>query len=120
MKTKLVHIRSIAILIVILFSACNSNTKQDTMEDKEITVTGIAQNGKAGALVLINSGETYYIGGLASWDDSIIGKNVKVTGIIQTETFKEEDLKDETGAWKQGMIGDKLTILKPEWKVVED
>jgi len=89
------------------------------MEEKQITITGTAYNGKGGALVQTESGETYYIGGIDYWEDDILEKQVEVKGFIQTETFKEEDLKDETGAWKQGMVGNKTTVLKAKWTVVD-
>ena len=60
----------------------------------------------------------YYMEGIDSWDDAIYNKTLKVNGILKVETFKEEDLKNEKGEWKQGMIGEKLTIQNPNWEIV--
>ncbi len=119
MRTKLSLIKLVVISAIVLFSSCNSENKQDPMKEKQIIVTGIAHNGKGGALIISENGETYYIGGLDYWEDSIISKEVEVKGFVQSENFKEEDLKDEDGAWTQGMVGEKLSILKPEWKLIE-
>ena len=90
------------------------------MNEKEITISGTAYNAKGGALIITENDETYYIGGLDFWEDSLLEKTVEVTGFIQTENFKEEDIKDDKGAWKQGMIGEKLTIIKAKWKLSEN
>lgn len=119
MRTKFSPNKLLVILTIVIFSSCNSENKQDTMKEKQISVSGIAQNGKGGALIITGNGETYYISGLDYWEDTIIGKEVEVKGFIQSENFKEEDLKDKDGAWTQGMVGEKLSILKPEWKVIE-
>lgn len=108
--------------LLLIFALINCNTEetnQETMKEKVINITGTAYNGKGGALIITENNETYYIGGLDSWEDSVLEKEVEVNGFIRTEIFSEDDLKDETGAWKQGMIGEKLTILKAQWNVIE-
>jgi len=82
------------------------------MEKTKITVVGIAHNSKAGAMILTDNNEVYYIAGLDDWKNKFYEKRVKVSGFIKTENFKEEDLKNEKGEWVQGMVGDKLTILE--------
>jgi len=89
------------------------------MEKTKITVVGIAHNSKAGAMILTDNNEVYYIAGLDDWKNKFYEKRVKVSGFIKTENFKEEDLKNEKGEWVQGMVGDKLTILEAEWELVE-
>ena len=89
------------------------------METSEIKVTGIAKNGKAGAILLTSEDEVYYIEGVHSWEEAIYNKKIEVTGKIQQETFEEEALKNEKGEYSQGMMGEKKTILSPTWKLIE-
>ena len=82
-----------------------------------ITVTGTALNAKMGA-ILQTEKDIYYISDLSFWSDSLYNKNVEVIGILNIETYKEEDLKDEYGNWKQGMVGEKRTILMLSCKII--
>ena len=89
------------------------------MKKTKITEVGIAQNSKAGAMILTDKNRIFYIAGLGYWDDEFYEKKVKVSGFINTENFKEKDLKNENGEWVQGMIGDKRSILEAGWELVK-
>ena len=89
------------------------------MEKPIITIVGIAHNSKAGAMILTDSNEVYYITGLDDWNDDFFEKRIKVSGFLNTENFKEEDLKNEKGEWVQGMVGDKRSILEAKWELVD-
>ena len=91
----------------------------DTSKSRNITVTGTAYNAKGGAILRTDEGSVYYIEGLDSWEMDIPGKKVSVIGILKTENFKEKDLKNEKGEWTQGMIGEKLSLVKAKWKLLE-
>jgi len=82
-----------------------------------VTVTGTALNAKLGA-ILQTEKEIFYINDLSFWPDSLYSKKVEVKGLLKIETYKEEDLKDENGNWKQGMTGEKKTILLPSYKII--
>lgn len=110
-------IKLILSILVIIISSCNSSSTEGLMKENKINIIGKAYNGKGGALIITETNETYYIEGLDSWEDSMLEKNIEITGYIYSENFKEEDLKDETGAWKQGMIGEKLSVKKAKWKL---
>ena len=90
------------------------------MKDNEVTIIGIAHNGKGGSLLLTEANDVYYMDGIDFRDEIIFGKKIKVTGILVLETFKEEDLKNENGAWKQGVKGEKKTIQISDWEIVEN
>ncbi len=90
------------------------------MENIKVTVIGTAHNSKAGAIILTDSNEVFYIAGLDEWIDKFHEKKVKVRGFINTENFKEEDLKNKKGEWVQGMVGDKRSILEAEWALFEE
>lgn len=81
-----------------------------------ITITGVADNAKAGAFVLSKAdGKAYYLEGIHSWDDKIKGKTIKVSG----ELFVEKREKSKDGILRQEIIGEKLTLLKPKWEFVK-
>ena len=106
----------IIFLTLILLVACNAkNTNHGEMENESITVTGIAKNGKEGALVLTDNGP-YYIQGLETWEESILNKEVEVTGVLRIENADKEDLRTETGEWKSGTEGDRMIIEEAMWK----
>lgn len=90
------------------------------MEKTKVTVIGVAHNSKAGAMILTEAKEVYYIAGLEAWNDDLFEKRVKVRGYLNTENFKEKDLKNKKGEWVQGMIGDKHSILEAEWELIEN
>lgn len=95
-----------------VFSQGNSTTRS------HISVTGTAFDAKAGAVVVDEKGQTYYIENLSSWPDNFINKHVAVTGTLHKETFRQEDLKNDKGEWSQGMAGEKFTIIKPKWEII--
>jgi hypothetical protein len=84
-----------------------------------ISVKGKAMNAKAGAVVTQENDHDYYIEELHAWPDSAYGKTVEVTGTLHIQTFTEEDLKDEEGNWKQGMLGDQYIIRNAKWKLAD-
>ena len=85
------------------------------MEGQTVTVIGIAQNGKDGALVLTEAGEAYYVDGLSAWDEKMHRKQVGVTGILKIETFNEENLVNEKGERSAGTTGMKKIIQQATW-----
>ena len=89
------------------------------MEDQNITVIGIARNGKDGALVLTKNDSVYYVDGLEFWEESINGKEVSIMGVLKIESLSANEMKNEEGEWKAGVVGDKKTIRNAKWKVVE-
>lgn len=98
------------------FSILTVNAQNGNSEGEPIVILGKAQNAKAGAVVLTPERKVYYLEGIDSWDTEMLGKEVEVTGQLKVETFRSEDLQNENGEWVQGMVGEKLIILKPEWK----
>ena len=112
----------IVIIIFVVSTSCSYKHIKKTlspMEKTKVTVIGVAHNSKAGAMILTEAKEVYYIAGLEVWDDYLFEKRVKVRGYLNTENFKEEDLKNEKGEWVQGMVGEKRSLLEAEWELVE-
>ena len=109
----------LAIVVSVLFYGCYNGKPKDNMEDQNITVIGIARNGKDGALVLTKEDSVYYVDGLEFWDDSINGNEISVTGILKIESLSTNEMKNEKDEWKAGVVGDKKIIYHATWKVIE-
>jgi hypothetical protein len=86
---------TIKLIILITFLSCSNIGKKD------IIVVGQAFDAKAG---------------LASWNDSIYGKVVRVKGKLLIEKFEPQK---EGEPEKQQIVGIKMTILKPKWELVK-
>jgi hypothetical protein len=89
------------------------------MKDQGNTITGLALNGKRGALIKTSEGEVFYIEGLSAWTSDINSKRVMVTGNLITETVTEEELKNEQGEWKQGIAGKINVIQNAKWTILK-
>jgi len=117
-----------ATLTIVLFAftmslGCKSKssvTNENTIvASSDITIVGVAENAKWGAIVLGEDKKTYYIDGLDSWDDSYYKKKVKVSGKLSKTEHKAEDLKNEKGEHVQGMVGTQLIITEAKWEFFE-
>lgn len=101
--------------LVLIISACAS-----TKEVKHFTIIGVAENMKAGAFV-VNYEEQrgYYVEGIHRWEESIIGKKIKVSGELVTTKLKRKPKIQ--GIAPQQIIGKtKKTIYNPKWELVPD
>lgn len=76
----------------------------------------MANDAKAGAVVVADDKKFYYVDGLVSWDKKFYGKKVKVTGerIIENNVRHKNDT-----AQVQEIVGIKRIIKKPKWTLVE-
>jgi hypothetical protein len=52
-------------------------------ENQEVSVTGTAENAKAGALIMIRDDYAILIRGLPEWNEETTGKTVKVDAIVR-------------------------------------
>ena len=106
--------------MAVLFISCHPNNKSNSsdMKDQEITIIGIARNGKGNALIVTKESVVYYIDGLDSWETAVQGKEISVTGILTVETLTEADLKNEQGEWKQGVAGERKIVNKARWQFI--
>lgn len=86
---------------------------------EKITLTGIARNGKGGALLQTTDG-VFYIDGLTAWNEGLLNQQVEVTGSVEMEKVDEQDLISDAGEWRAGFSGEKKTLVGAMWKLVED
>ena len=105
-------------IILLLVSACKPQQKTITTGN-EVTIVGTAEHAKMGAVVINKSG-TYYIEGKANWDtEGYYKKQVRVTGILSTQTNKAEDLVNDKGEISQGAVGEIKYIKMSKFELVK-
>ena len=96
-------------LIIITLIGCN--------DAKRITVIGVAKNDKGGGMVISkDTTRAYFIDGLEYWDNSILEKEVKVTGKLVVEQNPPQKNDEDI---KQHIEGEKRTLVKPKWELTQ-
>ncbi len=105
----------VLVLFAVLIAGCASSKK-----NSKITVTGIAENVKAGAIVITDDSVFYYVDGLYYWDENT-GRRVTVTGeldVIKLAAVKAED----NDIIRQDFNRERNIVLyylrKPKWKFI--
>ena len=73
--------------------------------NKEVTLTGLAKNAKAGAVIIKEEEYVVYIRGLYDWSDEFFDKEVEVTGLLTYVKFIPDPVIDEDGAISTGAYG---------------
>jgi hypothetical protein len=68
------------------------------------TFTGEAQDAKAGAMLVTESG-AHYVQGLDAWPEGIVGQQVVLQGELTQQDYVAEATQDADGAWTQGKTG---------------
>jgi hypothetical protein len=85
----------------------------------QVVLEGIAHNAKSGAIVLVTDGEhdvTFYIGGLDSWDDALLRKRVRVTGVLVRRKLAPDP--SEGPIHSAGMYGDSTVVDQARWELI--
>jgi len=75
-----------------------SSEKRDwsKSENEQVSVSGTAQNAKAGALLMIGGEHPILLQGVSDWDEETVGKEVKVEAIVRRMPgFPEAEDTDE-------------------------
>jgi len=78
-------------------------------QEQEKTVSGKAYNAKAGAVLMIDEDTPVYIEGMDEWDDDMVGKKVKLTGVLRPKQIYPE-VDTEGGIISQGMSGTPMVL----------
>jgi hypothetical protein len=101
--------------IILAFLLGDAKSLEDNLTNKRITIVGMAQQAKEGAIVKSDSGH-YYVDGLDEWDEKYYGKKVKVTGRLIVEVH--EARSTYPGEFQE-LAGKKATLKRPKWSLVE-
>ena len=78
--------------------------------DQEVFLKGRAENGKGGAVVILQNQEVIYIRNLSSWKDDTVGRHVTIKGIVRLEKYIPDPVVSEDGAISQGAIGSQYVL----------
>ena len=98
------------VLIMIHYTSLTAVAQQD------IFVTGIAEYSKAGAVVVTDEGQVYYIEGKNDWDKEKLHKTrIRVCGVLKRFHTSSDELGYDDKVYKQGIIGEQLVLSNAEW-----
>ena len=100
---------------IILSCFGNNYESYNCMTNKRITVIGKAENSKAEAVVVTDSGP-YFLDGVYGWDEKFEGKTVKVTGKLVIKTYKKQSTPERL---IQERVGTIRYLIKAKWSLVE-
>lgn len=115
---------SLCFLWLILSVACLAQ-QPETLFDrksqlgKKVTFTGIAQNEKLGAVVILEGGGSIYLADKTSWETEMLNKRVRVTGLLDEFDLPVATHKD--GLWSAGVSesGSAYILRKSTWELVK-
>jgi hypothetical protein len=82
-----------------------------TKQPSHQTVTGEAQNGKAGAVVIVDGGPIY-VQGLDAWPDAWLGQQVEVSGTL----IEYQGLDPQAAREMQGIVGTYQVLERSTWR----
>jgi hypothetical protein len=83
---------------------------------KEIVAEGSAADAKAGAV--LDAGEfVIYLDGLLRWPAAIVGKKVRVNGVLAKEAYIPESTTNRHGGVSAGAAGPQYVLKRPKWQL---
>ena len=87
----------------------------------QTTVTGVARNAHAGAVVLTADRTPVYIDGRESWDETDLdGTKVDVTGVLRRRSIVPKATVEADGAVSHGMDDDDVFVIAdPSWSAAK-
>ena len=86
--------------------------------NEKVILKGVAENAKAGAVVVLSDGASVYIDKLESWDEQWFKKRIKVTGILRKKKLAPDPVMNEKGEWTAGMPGMATVLEEATWEEV--
>lgn len=86
-------------------------------QSSDTLIVGVAEHSKAGAVVITEKNQVYYIEGKYDWDsDNLHKSKIRVCGILKKIHRNKEELGDKNKVYKQGILGEQLIITNASWK----
>lgn len=93
---------------------------------KSVTVRGVGQNAKAGAVIGGGTPDLVYIAGLDRWPEAMTGKAVAATGVLTSEEYiprakvSPEGLQSAGGDGEQSVLRDaRWGLARENWKAMD-
>ena len=84
-----------------------------------VRVSGIAENAKGGAVLMIDQAP-YYLEGLDCWPAEVRGKRLAVGGKLVAKEYLPQSSRDAKGNISQGAAGSQNVIESPTWRLIEE
>jgi len=72
-------------------------------EEPMTELVGTARNGKGGAMVVLDTGESFYVQSLDGWPEGVDGLRVVATGLVRAKRYVPEATVGPDGAVSQGV-----------------
>ena len=96
---------------------------EDIQLGEMATLSGVAQQSKAGALIQVeNLGDIWCVG-ISTWPSDKIGQTIRVQGAFELSISPIDSfpvaVQDENGAWSQG-VGSPESTLSPANNIIEE
>lgn len=90
----------------------------ETNIDRQVTVRGLAQNAKLGAVVLTEEDIPIYIDRLAEWDSSIYEKPVVAIGVLRRRSLAPEPAVGSNGEISAGISRESYVLENSTWRSI--
>ena len=86
-------------------------------EGKQLEIRGTAENAMLGAVVVTDTGASYYIDGLEEWDPATFGARVVVTGTLSSKKLAPDPTTAPDGSVSHGMMGRASVLTEASWRL---
>ena len=94
----------------------NKKSGQKQVDNKQVTLKGMALNAKGGAVLVTEAKGPIYVEGLDAWPDEFLDAEVQVTGLLTSKKIIPDPVVDEHGAVSTGAEGNQMVLEKATWK----
>ena len=86
--------------------------------NENVVLVGVAENAKAGAVVLLADQTAVFIENLDYWDKKSYKKKMKVAGALRSRKLAPDPVVDAAGNVSAGMSGEALILEGARWEEV--
>jgi hypothetical protein len=86
-------------------------------EGTELEVVGTAENAMEGAVVVTDSGGTYFVEGVTEWDDATLNRRIVVKGTMVRKKLAPDPVVGPDGSVSHGAKGRSKVLTNPTWRL---
>lgn len=86
-----------------------------TKLNEHINISGIAQNARFGAIIMIEDFTPVFLEGIQEWDSEIVDKSVIVTGVLRLKLLAPKAIVSPNGEVSHGVGSDSYILENPRW-----
>jgi len=96
----------------------NTSIELKKTQDQQVTISGMAGDAKAGAVVTTDRNEVIYLRDLRSWPEEFLDKRVMVEGVLRRGRVYPE-VKVQGGITSQGIKGEQWYLEVESYRLEE-